>query len=399
MNLYKNILKTLILAPYLFAFSGMLIIPNGDKKMAIFLVVGSLASLCFAKINKISLKERLLNPYLIIIILATFYSIFSYYTHGASSREMRALIATAIFLAVFPFKKISSNLLIAILLLGSLILFINSFYYHHLLGQGRLSGYINPIPYATICALIGSVAYSLMLSSSSVKEKWICSLPLLIIIYPLIISESRGVWIALIISIIVVSFTYVKSKGITLNKMIILLTSFSIISIGSLFLFKDNIEFTIKKTQQEINQMESGVFDNSIGLRFKMWLIAPKLIEKNMLLGSGDSHQLEIKKLYDKGEVSYSLYNFNPTHYHNQFLDKLIKSGIIGLVILISLMAYPIKISNKLSERGKTIIFGVTSLIFIASLSDVPLNHPQPLILYFLLLFPICSRCKRVTND
>ena len=201
MNLYKNILKTLILAPYFFAFSGMLIIPNGDKKMAIFLIIGSLASLFFSKINNINLKDRLYNPYLIIVILVTSYSIFSYYTHGASSREMRALIVTSIFLAFYPLKEIKNNLLISLLFTGSLVLFLNSFYYHQILGYSRFSGYINPIPYATICAIIGSIAYSLILSSSDIKERLICTLSLLLVIYPLITSESRGVWLALVFSI------------------------------------------------------------------------------------------------------------------------------------------------------------------------------------------------------
>lgn len=399
MNLYKNILKTLILAPYLFAFSGMLIIPNGDKKMAIFLVVGSLAGLFFSKINNVNLKDRLCNPYLIIVILVTLYSIFSYYTHGASSREMRALIVTSIFLAFFPLKEIKNKLLISLLFTGSLVLFLNSFYYHQILGYSRFSGYINPIPYATICAIIGSLAYSLILSSSDVKERLICTLPLLLVIYPLITSESRGVWLALVFSITLVSLRHISHKNLTKKTITNLIIPILIVSIGSLTLLKDNIELTIKKTQSEIHQIESGELNNSIGLRFQMWLAAPSLIKNNIILGSGDKHQLEIKQLYDDGKISSSLYEFNPTHYHNQFLDKFIKSGIVGLIMLIALMIYPVIISHKLSTRKEMLVLSIVSVIFIASLSDVPLNHPQPLILFLLLLFPICSRCKRVSND
>ncbi|CAH6784638.1 O-antigen ligase [Vibrio chagasii] len=399
MTIRNNILQLLMLSPYLFAFSGMLIIPSGDKKMAIFLVIGALASLAYSKVNKLEIKEQLFLPYLYILILAALYTIFSYYTHGASSREMRILIASSIFLAVCPIMDINKKLLIYLLLMGSLTLFFNSFNYHFLMGYHRFTGYINPIPYATICALIASTAYSIILSNSNVKEKLVCVFTLLIVSYPLITSESRGVWLALALSLLIISAIHIKdTKKEAVRLTIRILILFSIVSFGSLVLLKGSIIETVKKTKFEISQIESGEFNNSIGLRLQMWLVAPKLVKDNLFFGNGDSHQLKVKQLYSRGEAPYSLYNFNPTHYHNQFLDKLVKSGIIGFIILSLVMIYPISISNHLSKREKMIVWGVFTVIFVASMSDVPLNHPQPLIVYLLILFPILSRYKRVTN-
>lgn len=102
-------------------------------------------------------------------------------------------------------------------------------------------------------------------------------------------------------------------------------------------------------------------------------------------------------KLKDN-EISNHTFRLASQHYHNQFLNKMVKSGSLGLILLISILIYPLARVKHLQPLTKYITIGAVTLFFIAGLTDVPFNHPQPLMLYLLFLVPICSRCKRVTN-
>lgn len=391
MKIYNNALKLLIITPYLFAFSGMLIIPSGDKKMAVFLIIGTLANLLYAKVNNIDIKNRLLSPYLIIIIIATIYSIFSYYYHGSSSREMRALIAISIYLATFPLKRLSRRIVIFTLLSSCIILSISSAYHNLYLGEVRWVGYMNPIPYSTICAAIAVMCYSMLLTTSFKINKYLLSICLILASFTIMIGQSRGVWLALLISLFVISITYIKRNPTTKKGIVIFLSVIAIASSCGYFIFQKEIKVKIEQTRLEIKRIESGQKYTSIGLRLQMWEAVPKLISDSIFIGSGDSHRDKLRKLRMNGEISKSLYEFNPTHYHNQFLDKQVKSGLIGLVLLLLILIYPALEQKKHQPCDKPLIYGVISLYFIASLTDVPFNHPQTLIVFLLILYPHCT--------
>jgi O-antigen ligase len=203
------------------------------------------------------------------------------------------------------------------------------------------------------------------------------------------ISQSRGVWLALVASLVFVSIIYFKSnrtKNIGIVKFILISISISIV--GGAF-FKDEISNRASNTLWELKKIESGNFNSSIGLRLQMWLTTPSLIKENILIGSGDKHKIIMADLYDKGLISSSLYKFNPTHYHNQLLDKLVKSGIIGFIIFCAFIMHPVIIRKKYSKHNKLIVYGILSIYILTSLTDVPFNHPQTLIIFLLILFPI----------
>lgn len=130
-----------------------------------------------------------------------------------------------------------------------------------------------------------------------------------------------------------------------------------------------------------------------------MWELAPEIFIQKPILGHGKYHEVILRDKLNNNLISQLLYHYASSHYHNQFLDRMVKSGVIGLALTISLLIYPLVKLKKLIEHDKYIVIGSICLFFIAGLTDVPFNHPQPLMLYLLFLVPICSRCKRVTND
>jgi O-antigen ligase len=174
MNPIKRNLSILLLLPYFIAVTGMLVLNSGDKKIIPFILLSVIISLFLYK--KEQLVKNLKSPFIWLLSLLCLYTIFSYYYHGSSSREMRALVGSTLFLMFFPYQVLTQRVIQWIILVGSFTVCINSIYFNLYMGIGRDAGYINPIPYATACALISIIAFSLLIESSSLKGK---ALPLI----------------------------------------------------------------------------------------------------------------------------------------------------------------------------------------------------------------------------
>ena len=124
----KQIYTALLLLPYFFAVTGMLVLDSGDKKMIPLFLISIIVSILVFK------KETILNniqsPFVWLIGISCIYIVFSYYYHGASSRELRSLIATTLFLIFFPYKLLTKQLTRWIVLVGGLFVCLNSLYFN-----------------------------------------------------------------------------------------------------------------------------------------------------------------------------------------------------------------------------------------------------------------------------
>ncbi|MEZ9003675.1 O-antigen ligase family protein [Vibrio splendidus] len=397
MNPIKRNLSILLILPYFFAVTGMLVLDSGDKKIIPFILLSIIISLFLYK--KEQLVKNLKSPFIWLLSLLCLYTTFSYYYHGASSREMRALVGSTLFLMFFPYQVLTQRVIQWIILVGSFTVCINSIYFNLYMGIERDTGYINPIPYATVCALISIIAFSLLLDSSPLKSKILPLVAFLLSLPPIILSETRGIWLAFTLSVI----TIIVAKCIKNppSKKYILFTFIftAILASTGAFLFKDKIYERYNQTIYEVKKIQSDDYSTSVGLRLQMWMLAPELIKQKPILGHGQEQRDILKDKLEHSEISRSLYHYASAHFHNQFLDKMVKSGVVGVMFLISLLLYPLVMIKKLPPSDAYISIGLVSLFSIAGLTDVPFNHSQPMMLYLLFLVPICSRCKRVTND
>ncbi|KPL93027.1 O-antigen ligase family protein [Vibrio sp. L5-1] len=399
MNILKksNLYTTLLMLPYFFAVTGMLVLDSGDKKiiplLLISIIVGSIAY------KKEVASKNLCYSFIWLTISLCAYTIFSYYYHGTSSREIRALVGSTLFLIIFPYELLTQRSLRWIVLIGSITVCANSLYYNVYIGSIRNAGYINPIPYATACSMLSIIAFSLLMIKSKIKEKIIPLLAFFLSLPPIMLSEARGVWLALAISILILIVTKCIKKTPTQNQLILAIIATLVVLPTGIYLFKDNINARYNQTMYEIKMIQDHDYNTSIGVRLKLWQLTPDLFKQKPLLGHGQNNEKILKDKLNENIISKTIYVNASSHYHNQFLDKMVKSGIIGLAFVISILIYPLTRLKHLQDYEKFIVIGSTCLFFIAGLTDVPLNHPQPLMLYLLFLVPICSRCKRVSND
>ncbi|SKA23574.1 O-antigen ligase family protein [Photobacterium toruni] len=379
--LKKHLINGLILLPFIWLSTGIYLSKDSDKTMVIMILVSIVTSLMTFGIKEI--KKNIINNRFIWLLLIIFsYLLFSYFYHGVSSREIRALIASLLLLITFPHQLLNKKTLLTLTVIGSITGLIFVIYFSIILKLGRGDWPLNAIPFSTITTVYLIFSIVFLLHCNNLKTQIIISLIVLINISSLILSETRGTLLAGFIAIIFILLKISIFKKINLK---IIITSIIILS-GIFLVLKHPIEQRIEQTAVEYHKIEAGNLTSSIGLRLQLWDSAPMLIKNNILLGVGNNIKNEIDNLYKKSKISQSLYNLQPAHLHNQYLDKMVKNGVLGLVLFISLLLFPIVTSKETNTLYKQLSLGVVIIFSISSLTDVPFNHGQTLFTYLLFI-------------
>ena len=385
----SSILNTLILLPIYWLFSGMLLMGGGDKPMVAMVIISVLTTLyCY---GLTSAKENIVNNKVLWILFTIVgYTLFCYHYHGVSSREIRALLSASVFLTFFPHRLLTRKTLCLVTILGSICSLSYAFYYGQIIEIPRWQWPFNAIPQATISASIGLISLCSLYSSKGL-QKYSFTLAFIISTLAVFISQSRGIWggyflISGVLTLVRARHHFMSKKTVLSGFIIIFLCAFSL---------KPVIETRIQETESEVSRITSGNLDTSFGFRIQMWQLSPHLIKNNVLLGAGDEHSNRFKELYQRGLVSEHLMLFNPSHYHNQYIDRVIKNGLFGLFLLFALLLAPIHFRPKQRRVDCNIIGSLASLYAIAGLTDVPFNHPQPILFY---TFIVCILSTAVTQ-
>ena len=372
------IIKILLLLPYIWAFTGLLLYKDGNKAVVVFVLISTVVSLTQYKIKElISYLKK--DYFFLSILLLTSFSIIARFHYGYNSNELRALICSFFVMLFIPSKNITRNDIFIFSILGTISTFIYVMYYSVYLDISRAALSINAIPYSVICSVL--LIINIIQIKEKQKTKNIAILFLTLInLSCIFILETRGVWIALILPLLLIAVNLTnknKIKHIITPTLLMLLILFS---------FHSEIKCRIMDTTNEISQLKIGNDNTSIGLRLQMWELTPLLIKDNYLIGLGENQKYKFKLLYKEGKVSKSLYHFQPNQYHNQYVDNIIKGGIVGSIIFFMFLISPL-INNKNKETHyKLLCISFILLYSISGLTESIFIHGQTLLLFTMII-------------
>jgi len=403
MNLLnKKLLEYIILFPILWAFTGMFLYSDGKKMMVAIVLISAIVS--FFLYGKINLINNLKNIKLIWLLSAyLLFAIFAKVHYGYSSSLLRGIGCLFVFFIALPPSLLAKIDLKTLTIIGAVSTLIYMTVQVFILNNGRAWS-INPIPYATFSASISALTFYYLLQCKSIKSSLIWLLSFLVAIMPLLYSQSRGLWFALaVITVIIVIRSFLVNK-----KSIIFLLPLILVSSFAVFLSYEKIADRIEKTQVEIAKIQEGNLTSSIGLRWQMWKAGTILISESPIIGLGKNNIDYKKKLSEQGVISEAAVHF--THYHNQFLNELVKYGFIGLTLLLVAIIYPLYCLNKNNNSHTWPGFIIISTFILASLTDVPFQHAQTITFYFIFIYltlglksnraiPLSSQVKNLQDD
>jgi O-antigen ligase len=327
-----------------FLFSAIaLIVAGGYSFGAVMLFVGS-AVLLWKRPALILKKDDyfLIGAFLFYFIIYSSSNIF----HSDPGREydapLRFLLAIPVLLLLltYPAKPAALWGGLAVGAIGAAV-FVGWQYF--VMGIDRPGGNTNAIHYGNVSMLLGILCLS-GVTWARLQRRQVFWTALLFVgavsgVLGSFFTGSRGGWIALPICAGIFIIHYCSSYGrrYFYSSIFILITFFVAISLVPKSPIMERIELAVHQVNIYFN---GSSVDTSVGHRFEMWRTAIVMIPEKIWFGWGSQGYMK-NKIYsiEKGKIMPEIAPY--TNVHNEYIDSLVKHGIIGFLALISLYSIP----------------------------------------------------------
>lgn len=236
----------------------------------------------------------------------------------------------------------------------------------------------------------------------SEKHKVIYYMALIINYTALVICQSRGIWISLLLAMIIVTCFISSKKQLLMsflkNKKFIIIIFITFIIITIIY-STDNF---INTQSISIPSRAITIFDQkdpSINTRLLMWRTSLEMIKEKPLFGQGVG-TFSIKYLPFQAEFLQKNSRFlefrtHPMDAHNEYLQLIAELGIFGFLIIFFIFIQIFRTiflslhKNYLDKENKIFIVGLSAgliIFLIHSLFTFPLQNPATGSAFFILL-------------
>ena len=306
--------------------------------------------------------------------------------------------------------RIPSPVIISGIAFGALGLFILACYERYFLGMGRIGTSINAIQlgyvafaYALLSMLLAPYCYSM----NSAKGKWaalllvVCGVLALIAV---VFTQTRGALIFLPLLVVISGFYYRQQLRHYIKQVVIaacLLTLAAVVLIPQSSIM-GRLSAGVVNTEKYFTE---GNAVTSAGVRLELWKSAVLVAIKSPVFGVGVTEYVAEKEaLIQAGKLDPSVRQF--THSHNSYVYASARRGMVGLIILLALMFYPVYIGHKQQQQSSPVSKSpaVSLLVFgwffvFANVTQVFFAHNSGVIMYTGLLIVIVSLMLNSPKD
>jgi O-antigen ligase len=266
----------------------------------------------------------------------------------------------------------------------------------------RVSGGVHPMRYAVFVLIaVGFVINTLLVQKSiETKTKIIISLSAILGVVACILTQTRGVWLAIPV-LIFMYLAFLYNKG---RKRMVFQSLAGVLLAMTLAYQLDFVQKRISSTIQNVELYKNGNGSSSVGARFDMYSFSLDQISQKPIWGHGLNAFEEISKEYRANggfEKSVSEELGVRRTPHNEFIQALIERGLIGLFITILLFAIPAYIFfmaaiSKSEEKTYLGLSGLSMLLvfFVAGQSGTIFNHNIFTHYYIIMVFLFVSQIR-----
>ena len=392
--------KLFINASIFLFFTLLLMFPKGYNYGSTALLVLSILFLCYLLYKRVSFLE-VVKQNKAIFVVTTFYflvSLFFIFFHGEKIKLIDNPLRAFLFLSVIIFIVYSSlkfDILLYSIPLGSFISGVVALYQYYILSLESAFYNQMKIQSGDMAMSLGLFSFSIAFYFLDVKKSKLALFSVGCGIFGVlasILSFARGGWIGVPILLLILIFLYrhLLSKKFLLGGITFLCIISVVLTVNNKFVNR------LSEAQYELKLYLSGDDKvSSIGERLDMWKIGSKAFLEHPISGWSLKELDYYKKaLSDKNIVTKASISFS--HLHNQFIDELVKKGIVGGVAILGIFFLPLYIfytKQKNKQNNKRIKF-ITTLGIVHILSTMSycvtqafISHNSGNIFYFFVLF------------
>ena len=230
-------------------------------------------------------------------------------------------------------------------ILGAIVAGGYSFYQHEYLNLTMSIGTANNhIFFGQVALILTMLSFCSVVISKNTINKLLSIAGVLCGLYAVIVSGSRGGWLA-----IPAIFLFLFGANVWhLPKLKIILTTILlfVLAIGSYNIDNFPVKSRVDRVFTEVDQyFTKDNVQSSVGARLEMWKGAFLIAKDSNFIGVGESNYDSARqKLKDDVRVNQNMLNLDP---HNLYLNVLAKQGIFGLLALLSIMLVPLRLFFK----------------------------------------------------
>ena len=226
-------------------------------------------------------------------------------------------------------------------------------------------------------------------------------------IYIIYVSQTRGVWMAMPLFILMAYVTFVQN---TLSRKNIALLLVCMALFGSLFLNTDMVRNRVREAEQDIRifHVDKNT-ESSVGTRLQLWNASWIMFKEHPLIGvgAGDNYKIALQEMVDRKLLPRY---YNGAHSHNEILYSAVTMGIPGLVAMLLTYLVPGYYFGKMmldrdrqTKAAAAMGMSVVGGFMIFGLVDVLFKYKETEVFYSvscaLLLAFIAKRKKQSLSD
>ncbi len=182
-------------------------------------------------------------------------------------------------------------------------------------------------------------------------------------------------------------FIYQLFKSNFSKKIINLSILGLLLTIGSITIFSERIQFKIEETKDEVIRIFDKTYKKNTNPRVYIWPEAIKTSEGHLLFGHGlGDAQNELNIHTDQIEIEFWLNNKNTKlrdkniNSHSQYLEIILQVGFLGLFLFLASLFFGLKRSNTL--------FLILSICLILSMFTESILERQFGLVFFAFFYP-----------
>lgn len=372
----KNITLWVYMAFALLAPAVMMATQHGNSTANTMMVItGAVGFIAFLAGVRDFQKQ---NLKIILAFLVYFLMIaINKFIHGDSADTLRVIAVMTLIYVLVPNKKSVAmtfwlGTVVASIAMGALS--INEY----METKQRVYGFTNAILFGQAALILLTVNLVALHNTHKIWLKLFVLLALAANLVAIYLSQTRGVWLALIV-VSAFYFFHLLRKYAFRATILMLLTCF----VAGVFLVKDEVFLErVNQGKRDLQLLSAENYDSSWGLRVVAWKSAWLAFKEHPIIGVGSDNFAQVKKQqYKDGLMPEVIVKRWLYHAHNQYLQNMMLRGIIGLVSLLIVLGVPLFV---LGAQHSVLPFAylLPLAIILCGLTDVPLEHRNVLFLY-----------------
>lgn len=255
--------------------------------------------------------------------------------------------------------------------------------------------FMHHIEYSIFLAFTSLVLLGRIFREARIRYRFIYGLFFMTITGNLFLTAGRTGQLAFIVGLFVLAMTSFKNK----IKAFLIFTSLSVGLLGIAFNVSTTFHERVMTAKMSMTSVvEEGKYCTSWGSRIGAWMVSKDIIEAHPIVGIGiDDNMQAFYSLIVTKYPEMVCSGITLVHMHNQYLQILTQTGLIGLVLFLAIFYRlgALQIKSYEYRQMKYIYLSVTLFAFISEV----LLHRQFGMALFALIVGILLAQYRVENE